>query len=92
MNRVGNQLVQEKKQAIIAEKGISSDVKSHAGRDLLSVLVKANMATDLKENERMSDGEMIGQITTMLLAGVFQPSQSWRTPSLSLTWWRIRRP
>lgn len=77
INRVGNQLVQEKKQAILSEKE-SYDIKVHAGKDLLSILVNANMATDLKESERMSDGEMIGQITTMLLAGMFPTSYTSR--------------
>lgn len=68
MRRVGLQLIQEKRAAILQEKDELTS-KSMAGSDILSVLVRANMATDLKESERMTDEEMMGQITTMLLAG-----------------------
>ncbi|KAG8990152.1 hypothetical protein FRB93_003318 [Tulasnella sp. JGI-2019a] len=71
MDRIGLQLVEEKKVALSQENGDVRELKSKnvEGRDLLSVLIKANMASDVKESARMTDHEMIGQITTMLLAG-----------------------
>ncbi|KAG8889125.1 hypothetical protein FRB98_005740 [Tulasnella sp. 332] len=71
MDRVSRQLVQEKKTALLQEKGDEGELKSKnmAGRDLLSVLAKANMACDIKSSEKLTDEEMMGQITTMLLAG-----------------------
>ncbi|KAH7101315.1 cytochrome P450 [Auriculariales sp. MPI-PUGE-AT-0066] len=62
MDRIGRQLVTEKKHALAAgEKG--------AGRDILSLLIQANMDKDLPDNVRMSDEEVMGQIPTFLVAG-----------------------
>ncbi|KAG9003813.1 hypothetical protein FRB93_010829 [Tulasnella sp. JGI-2019a] len=71
MNRVGRQLVQKKKAALLQETIDGGEVvsKDVVGRDLLSVLARANMASDIKDSEKMMDEEMMGQITTMLLAG-----------------------
>ncbi|KIO26749.1 hypothetical protein M407DRAFT_23945 [Tulasnella calospora MUT 4182] len=81
MARVGGRLVQEKRAAVLAELSGADTVekKSVAGRDLLSVLIKANMATDIKDSERMNDAEVIGQIYTLLIAGH-------ETTSTTLTW------
>jgi cytochrome P450 len=42
------------------------------GKDLLSLIVRANMDPDLKANQRMSDTEVLGQITTFFLAGKYR--------------------
>jgi hypothetical protein len=55
MVRIGNQLLQESK----ARAAGSGEKKS--GRDLLSVLVRANMATDLPENQSMSDKDVLAR-------------------------------
>ena len=48
MRRIGLQLVTEKKTAILAEKdGHLADNKTTTGRDLLSLLIKANLAVDV---------------------------------------------
>ncbi|KAG8933006.1 hypothetical protein FRC00_013747 [Tulasnella sp. 408] len=86
MARVGGRLLQEKRAAVLAAASSADGVEkeSVAGKDLLSVLalskkVKANMATDIKDSERMNDVEVIGQIYTMLIAGH-------ETTSTTLTW------
>ncbi|KAG8855329.1 hypothetical protein FRB96_007127 [Tulasnella sp. 330] len=81
MDRVGRKLVEEKKAALLQKKndGVQLQSKNVAGRDLLSVLIKANMASDIMDSEKMTDEEMMGQITTMLLAGH-------ETTSSSVTW------
>jgi len=68
MTRIGTKLVQQKKSALQRDDG---DLKSKdvVDRDLLSVLVKANMSTDIDDSERLTDEEMMGQITTFILAG-----------------------
>jgi len=55
MDRIGRELIEEKKRALMAtgEKG--------AGRDLLSLLIQANMDKDLGDNMRMSDEEVLGR-------------------------------
>ncbi|KIO26751.1 hypothetical protein M407DRAFT_197174 [Tulasnella calospora MUT 4182] len=81
MARVGGRLVREKRAAVLAAASGADAVEkeSVAGRDLLSVLIKANMATDIKDSERMNDAEVIGQIYTLLIAGH-------ETTSTTLTW------
>ena len=59
MNRIGRDLLaQARAEAEHAEKTGSSDFK---GRDLFSVLVRANMATDLPERLRMSDEDVLSR-------------------------------
>ncbi|KIO26748.1 hypothetical protein M407DRAFT_74044 [Tulasnella calospora MUT 4182] len=81
MTRVGARLLQEKRAAVLASASSADGVekKSVAGNDLLSVLIKANMATDIKDSERMTNVEVIGQIYTLLIAGH-------ETTSTTLTW------
>ncbi|KAH9894821.1 cytochrome P450 [Cubamyces lactineus] len=73
IKRVGMQLVAERKAAILREAsekhkdGVErKDLKS---RDLLTLLIKANMAKDVPESQRLSDEDVLGQIPTFLLAG-----------------------
>ncbi|GJJ14105.1 hypothetical protein Clacol_008362 [Clathrus columnatus] len=75
MTRIGSELLSSKKQAVQS----IIDQKEHnpgqvektdiSGRDLLSRLVAANMATDLPENHRLSDHDVYSQIPTFLIAG-----------------------
>ncbi|KAF8061719.1 cytochrome P450 [Lyophyllum atratum] len=62
MARIGNGLLRESK-ASIREKS------AWKCRDLLSLLVKSNMATDIPENQRMSDEDVLAQVPTFLVAG-----------------------
>ncbi|THH14731.1 hypothetical protein EW146_g5637 [Bondarzewia mesenterica] len=52
---------------IEASKGIEK--KDVQGRDILSLLIKANMATDLPENARLNDEEILAQVPTFIIAG-----------------------
>ena len=55
MRRIGMELISQKKTEILSEKEGSSSGK---GRDLLSLLIKANMKVDVSETQRMSDEEV----------------------------------
>ncbi|KAG9018778.1 hypothetical protein FRB90_009782 [Tulasnella sp. 427] len=81
MARVGRQLVEEKRAAVLAEASLSGGLQKEGfkGKDILSVIVKANMATDVKDTEKMSDQEVMDQISTMLVAGH-------ETTSSTLSW------
>ncbi|KAJ7434091.1 cytochrome P450 [Mycena galericulata] len=57
----------------------SQGEKTNGKRDLLSVLLKANLSSDLPESQRLSDAEVIAQIPTFLFAGH-------ETTSASLSW------
>lgn len=75
MRRIGMGLLEEKKAAILAmqqEKGRDIERKDVAGKDLLTLLIKANMAADVPESHRLSDEEVLGrkyfsfELTTLL--------------------------
>ncbi|CAK5282709.1 unnamed protein product [Mycena citricolor] len=75
LHAIGRELLHKSK-AECAALG-SKDLGS--GRDLLSILVKANMSSDVPASQRMSDAEVIAQIPTFFLAGH-------ETSSLALAW------
>ncbi|KAI0252854.1 cytochrome P450 [Lactifluus subvellereus] len=66
-------MISQKKAEILAT--AESDAKGGIekrniqGRDLLSLLIKANMATDIADNARMNDEEILAQVPTFMIAG-----------------------
>ncbi|KAI8989048.1 cytochrome P450 [Trametes punicea] len=83
IRRIGRELVEQKKAEIMretSEKHLDGiERKDLQGRDLLTLLIRANMANDVPESQRLSDEEVIGQIPTFLIAGH-------ETTSNSTTW------
>nr|BED42956.1 cytochrome P450 monooxygenase [Trametes versicolor] len=74
MRRVGKELIAEKKVRIqqeLAESKEKSGVKRNdlQGRDLLTLLLKANISTDVPDNQRLSDEDVLAQVPTFLAAG-----------------------
>ncbi|KAI0651519.1 cytochrome P450 [Trametes meyenii] len=70
MHRIGTQLIRDKRAAIMrerADKSSNIEKKDLPGRDLLTLLIKANMATNIPENQRLSDAEVMSR--TFLVAG-----------------------
>jgi cytochrome P450 len=68
--KLGYSLVERKKRELQALHNASIEKPSKAGgKDLLSILVKANIAADLPPAQRLSDQELIDQVSTLLLAG-----------------------
>ncbi len=53
MFRIGKQLLEERKRG--------SEKISSRGNDLLSLLVRANTATDIPEHQKMSDEDVISR-------------------------------
>jgi cytochrome P450 len=72
IRRVAGQLIQEKKAKI-------AEGSSGCARDLLSLLLRANAATDLPAEQRISDEDILHNINTFMFAGS-------DTTSLALTW------
>lgn len=60
MARIGDKLLRDSHTAIRAENELV-EKSSWKRRDLLSVLMKANMATDLPPNQRMSDEDVLSR-------------------------------
>ncbi|KAJ1300945.1 hypothetical protein OPQ81_003371 [Rhizoctonia solani] len=75
MRRIGMKLIADKKAALEYDNKTGST--SH-GRDLLTLLIKSNMAYE-NEAHKMSDDEVLGQISTFITAGH-------ETTSTSTTW------
>ncbi|KAJ8583795.1 cytochrome-450 hydroxylase [Rhizopogon salebrosus TDB-379] len=76
IRRVAGKLVQQKKARILdGEKNGSA----YTGKDLLSLLLKSNVATDLPPDQRISDEDILHNINTFMFAGS-------DTTSLALTW------
>ena len=65
MKRLGLQLVAERKAAILREASEKHkdgvERKDLKGRDLLTLLIKANMANDVPESQRLSDVDVFGR-------------------------------
>lgn len=62
MQRIGMELLQEKKASILAEKSADGvEKKDLQGRDLLTLLIKANMATDIPDSQRLTDEEVVAR-------------------------------
>jgi cytochrome P450 len=76
IHRVAGHLIQEKKRKIMeGEKGgIPYD-----GTDVLSLLLKSNVAVDLPPEQRISDDDILHNINTLIFAGS-------DTSSLAITW------
>lgn len=68
MRRIGMQLVAEKKAAIHSmeseKEGVSR--KDMQGRDLLTLLLKANMANDIPDGQRLSDEEVLARMSILV--------------------------
>ncbi|TFK99856.1 cytochrome P450 [Pterulicium gracile] len=69
MNRIGKQLLERSKQQASEEKPALTSNTISRPRDLLSLLVRANMDPSVPEQQRLSKDEVIAQIPTFLLAG-----------------------
>ncbi|PIL29244.1 cytochrome P450 [Ganoderma sinense ZZ0214-1] len=88
MQRIGMQLIQEKKAEITREHAEKSEQEKSfddierrdlRSRDLLTLLLKANMASDIPESQRLSDEDVLAQVPTFLVAGH-------ETTSTATTW------
>ncbi|KIK69258.1 hypothetical protein GYMLUDRAFT_1002408 [Collybiopsis luxurians FD-317 M1] len=81
MARIGSDLLHEA-QTLQVESGGKTDAK-----DLLSLLVRSNMNSDLPENRRMSDEDVLAQVPTFLVAGKYfflVTTTGWALYALSL--------
>ncbi len=66
MRRIGAELVAQKKAAILAtsrssKEGLDVSKEDMEGRDLLTLLIKANLASDIPESHRLSDEDVIAR-------------------------------
>lgn len=71
MDTVGYQLIKQMKADVYASSVNRSAIekKDIQGKSLLSLLVRANMASDIPESQRLSDEEILAQCPTFMIAG-----------------------
>ncbi|KAJ2914206.1 hypothetical protein MD484_g6197, partial [Candolleomyces efflorescens] len=78
MDRIGRELLDNSKDAL-RKSGMKVEKGSLKSKDLLTLLLRANMATDIPEHQRMSDADVVAQVPTFLAAGH-------ETTSTATTW------
>ncbi|KAF8162780.1 cytochrome P450 [Crassisporium funariophilum] len=78
MRRISAKLLEQSK-ASLAEEKRDAGGTAWEGRDLLSLLVRANAMPDLPESQRLSDKDVLAQIPTFIVAGH-------ETTSVAATW------
>ncbi|KAJ7289098.1 cytochrome P450 [Mycena rebaudengoi] len=84
MFRIGKELVEQTK---LAASTTNADAGPLSGRrDLLSLLIKANVSADIPEHQRLSDEEVVGQIPTFFIAGhgTTSAATAWALHALSV--------
>ncbi|KZV92037.1 cytochrome P450 [Exidia glandulosa HHB12029] len=89
VDRVCKEIVQKKKAAVLAELGGDSatiNKSSVAGNDIITLLLRANLAKDVDPSSRLSDEQIQGQIPTFLVAGHESTSETvvWAMYSLAV--------
>ncbi|KAJ7290061.1 cytochrome P450 [Mycena rebaudengoi] len=84
MFAIGRQLVEKSKASLKASK--DDTLISSGRRDLLSLLLKANLSKNVPDHHRMSDTETISQIPTFFVAGheTTSTATSWALHALSM--------
>ncbi|KAJ7272392.1 cytochrome P450 [Mycena rebaudengoi] len=84
MMAIGQQLVEKSKAALKASQ--DDKLLSSGQRDLLSLLLKANLSTDIPDHQRLSDTEVISQIPTFCIAAheTTSAATAWALHALSL--------
>ncbi|KAJ7250082.1 cytochrome P450 [Mycena haematopus] len=83
MFSVATEIVLESKAAIVAAEG---EKALDSKRDLLSILLKANLSASLPESQRLSEAEVVAQIPSFFAAGheTTSAATSWALHELSL--------
>ena len=65
----GNGKVSDEKSTLTKADWEDQGQAATGGKDLLMLMMRSNMSSDLKESERLSDAGLIGQCMTLLFAG-----------------------
>jgi len=59
MRDIGESILNDSRSVLLAEYPGNVEAARWQGKDLLSLLLKANMATDLRHQQRMSDEDVL---------------------------------
>lgn len=66
ISRVGRQLLDQKKNVVEEMTAGKLEKGDDIGKDLLSIIVRANMGSDVKTDQRLTDDEVMAQILTFV--------------------------
>lgn len=77
--RLAREIVERKKRELASEYADGFEKGQDVGKDLLSILLKANMNPSLRPDQKLTDEDVVAQICTFMLAGN-------ETSSTGLTW------
>ncbi len=69
VERFGQRVIDEKRRLLLDLDQGRIEKGTDVGKDVLSLVIKANAAADLRDDERLNDTEVIAQIATMLFTG-----------------------
>ncbi|KAJ7926789.1 cytochrome P450, partial [Mycena leptocephala] len=83
MFSIGRQIVSESKVNMKASNG---EKNLGGGRDLLSILLKANMSTNIPEAQRLSDAEVVAHAPTYLTSSSLSNFVGHETTSTATAW------
>ncbi|KAJ7183648.1 cytochrome P450 [Mycena filopes] len=85
LSAVGGQIVAESKANMLSHSNAGEKTTAQGGRDLLSLIVKANLTANLPGGQGLDDAEVIAQIPTFFLAGheTTSASAAWALHALS---------
>lgn len=62
LNRIGGKLIEERRRLVLGDVSQGSVKREDVqGKDILSLLVRANLATDLPAQSRLSDEDMLAR-------------------------------
>ncbi|KAH7096526.1 cytochrome P450 [Auriculariales sp. MPI-PUGE-AT-0066] len=88
LDAISKGIVEDKKRTILASLGTSGKLvkENVAGKDILSLLMQANLAEDLPADRRLPDSGVVSQIPTLLIAGheTTANTMSWAMYSLAI--------
>ncbi|KAJ7636383.1 cytochrome P450 [Roridomyces roridus] len=84
MLAIAHHLLADSKAAAVEAK--SSGAEGRSSRDLLSIMVRANLSADVPKDQRLTDAEVVAQIPTFFLAGheTSSTATAWVLYALSL--------
>ena len=63
MDRIGRELLESSKKNLQTSGKVEKSTLK--GRDILTLLLRANMATDIPEHQRMRDGEVLARTSSL---------------------------
>lgn len=66
--RVGKEIVAARRKEL-DEEHIHVEKRTDIGKDAISLLMKANLAPDLRDDQRLTEDEILGQIGTLVSQG-----------------------